>query len=210
MAGRPRKIASEYARYSTPEAILLAAEAVVSRRGPGHLKMNEIASEVGIESASVYNHFKGLDGVLSELISRSLKEQIALLDTMPDGLDAEAATVELCRRSVRFFATRPGIARLTISDFAEVHEKNPNAFDVNQKTIVELIDREADILRRNPGFSDLDRRRLGEISISRQAMTLMLLGISWINERETDEARIAEIATMVSDMILAYASKLEA
>lgn len=206
MAGRPRKIAEKYARYSTPEAIMLAAEELVALNGPGGLKMSDIASEVGIEAASIYNHYKGIGGVLSSLIARSLAEQIELRD-LPADLDAEEAIREYFLRSTRYFATRSGIARLTINDFAEVHHSDPNAFDRNEETIVRLIDGEAKILGRHPGFSHFSRSKLGEISVSGQAMILMLLGLTWINGKETDEPRIQEVATFVADMILSYADR---
>ncbi len=126
---------------------------------------------------------------------------------MPAGLDPESTIREYCLRCTRYFATRSGIARLSINDFAEVHGSNHNAFDENEKTIVKLIDGEAEILQRHPGFANLERPRLGEISLARQGMTLMLLGITWINGRETDETRIAQVAELVADMILAYADR---
>lgn len=185
---------------------MLAAEDLVARNGPGGLKMSDIATEVGIEAASIYNHYKGIGGVLNSLIARSLEEQIILRD-VPANLDAEAAIREYFLRSTRYFATRVGIARLTINDFAEVHQNSPNAFDNNEETIVKLIDGEAKILSRHSGFAQLNRSKLGEISISGQAMILMLLGITWINGRETDQHRIQEVATFTADMILAYADR---
>lgn len=185
---------------------MLAAEELVARNGPSGLKMNQVASEVGIESASIYNHYKGIGGVLNGLIARSLEEQIQLRD-LPDDLDADAAIREYLLRSTRYFATRSGIARLTINDFAEVHHANPNAFDSNEKTIVKLIDEEAKILRRHSGFARLSRAKLGEISISGQAMILMLLGVTWINGKETDAHRINEVASFTAEMILSYANK---
>ncbi|MES0880481.1 TetR/AcrR family transcriptional regulator [Roseibium sp. SCP14] len=207
MAGRPRKIAAEYAEYSTREAILIAAEELCGEQGPSGFKLREIARRVGIEPASIYNHFQGLGGILSALIEEALTRETALLD-FPEDLQGDAAIRELCLRSTRFFSERKGIVRLTLNDFAEVHDLEPNAFDKNEALIVHMLDLESEVIRRHLDLTGLSRRKLGEIAVSRRSMILSLLALTWLNKRETDAARVAEISDLASAFMLGLPSQL--
>ncbi len=208
MAGRPRKIAAEFAEYSTRDAILIAAEELCGEQGPSGFKLREIARRVGIEPASIYNHFQGLGGVLSTLINESLAEEEELL-TLPSEMRGEAAIRELILRTTRYFSARKGIVRLSLNDFAEVHEQVPNAFDVNEAQIIRILDLESALLADHLGLGKLGRRRLGEIATCHRAMVFTLLSMTWLNRRETDEARVQDIASLVSAFILGLPSQYE-
>lgn len=207
MAGRPRKIANEFKDYSTRDAILVAAEELCGTNGPSGLKLREIARRVGIEPASVYNHFKGLSGILTALIGEALEEEHKLL-VPPDGVQGADAIRALCLQSTRYLASRKGIVRLSLNDFAEVHDTNPNAFDDNEATIVAGLDVESELLAKHLGLGALGRRKLGQIAISRRSMILVLLSVTWLNGWEVDDNRISEISDLASAFLLGLPSQL--
>ena len=209
MVGKPRRISERYAAYSTPEAILLAAEELCGEQGVAGLKLREIARRVGIEPASVYNHFRGLDGVLAGVVERSLEAQIALLD-LPEELQGEAAIREMCLRSARYFTARKGVARLMLLDMAEVPNIKKGAFDVNEAGIVEMLDREAALLRRHLGLGHLGRPRLGQIATARAFMTISLLAQRWLNDWETGDTEAISIAELVSAFMLGLPGQVQA
>jgi AcrR family transcriptional regulator len=61
-------------RRRSPEAsrenILMAAEAILTARGPLHLKLTEVAAEAGVATATVLHHFGAIDGVQAALMER--------------------------------------------------------------------------------------------------------------------------------------------
>lgn len=207
MAGRPRKIAKEFEGHTTRDAILIAAEKLCGEQGPSGLKIREIARRVGIEPASIYNHFQGLSGVLSALIKGSILEQCELLK-LPEELQGEAAIREICIRTTRYMMERKGIVRLSLNDFAEVHIHDPNAFDENEALIVKYLDIESELISRHLGLGHLGRAKLGQIAIARHSMIMVYLSVTWLNNREVDEAREAEIIELVSALILGLPTQL--
>lgn len=209
MAGRPRKIADRYATHSTPDAILIAAEELCGEQGVSGLKLREIARRVGIEPASIYNHFRGLDGVLADVVSRAMETQLALLD-LPANLTKDAAIREWCLRSTRYFADRKGVARLVLLDLAEVKTVKETAFDVNENRIVEMIDKEAALLAEHLGIGHVGRPYLGKIALARTTMTISLLAQRWLNGWETEDPDIQEIAGIVSAFLLGLPGQISA
>lgn len=206
MAGRPRQISEEFENLTTRDAILQAAEELAASVGPSGMKIREIARRVGIEPASIYNHFKGLGGVLSTLIHESLAEEYDLLD-FPDDLIGEEAIREFNRRSTCYLAARKGIVSLSLNDFAEANSPGRIALDANEEGIVRGIDKEAEMFRKHLGLNAPDRAELGQIAIARRSMILVLLSMTWLNGREVDERREAEVAEIVSKFLLGLRSQ---
>ena len=184
-----------------------AAEEICGERGPSGLKLREIARRVGIEPASIYNHFSGLGGVLSAVVKQSLVEEAALLN-LPKELNGAAAIRELCFRTTTFLAQRKGIVRLALNDLAEVHDENPNAIDENEPQLVRLFDLEAALLAQHLKLGHLKRSKLGEIVVARRSMELTLLSLTWLNGREADEERIWEVSELVTAFMLGLPTQL--
>jgi len=207
MAGRPRKIAEEFQEYSTAEAILLAAERICGEEGLSAVKLREVARRVGIEPASIYNHYKGLDGVLSAVVVQALDIRAANLE-MPEGLVPREQIRLLCLRDAQFLADRKGIARMVLQDFAEVHDSKPNAFDLHEKRIVEILDMESAILAQL-FETPPPRARLGQIAMVRGNMIITLLAQRWMNGWDTGDADIEQIAELSSAFILGLPAGME-
>ena len=201
MVGKPQGIAKEFLGFSTKKAILEAAERLCGEVGPSKLKIREIARRVGIKPASIYNHYSGLDGVLTAVIRRSLEQEILVLEQL-QGQPSELKVRLLCLQMTEFYADRTGVVRLSLADFADVHIKEPNAFDHNKALIIRRIDLEAEILTQSLNLTHLSRKKLGEIVTSRRFMTMALLSLTWLNAQETDEARINEIAELAAAFVL--------
>lgn len=207
MVRRPQHIAEEYKDSTTYDAILDAAERLCGERGVGGLKLREVARRVGIEPPSVYNHFKGLDGILGALVQRALLDLMSFY-RMTNGLQGQAAIRELCVRSVSYMANRKGVARLILNDFAEVHEEK-NAFDRNEATLIRLYDLEAAFLTEHLGLGHLSRQQLGQIALARLSMTIVLLAQRWIAGKDPTEAQIEEIAQLVATFMQGLPDNIE-
>ena len=121
---------------------------------------------------------------------------------MPPELLGADAIREFCRRTVSYFAERPGMVRLSLNDLAEVHHESPNAFDENEDIIVRSIDREAKLFGQHLGLEELGRKKLGEIAVSHRSIVLVLLSLTWLNQRDADAARVDEITDLASTFLL--------
>jgi len=208
MVRRPQHIAEEYKDSTTYDAILDAAERLCGERGVGGLKLREVARRVGIEPPSIYNHFKGIDGILGALVQRALLDQMSFY-RMPDGLRGQAAMQELCLRSATYMANRKGVARLILNDFAEVHEEK-NAFDRNEATLIRLYDQESAFLTEHLGLGHVSRQQLGQIALARMSMTIVLLAQRWIAGKDPTEAQIREIAHLVATFMQGLPDNVDA
>lgn len=82
-----------------------------------------------------------------------------------------------------------------------------DAFDENEAIIVCGLDIEAELISRHLGLSKLGRKKLGQIAIARRSMILVFLSITWLNGKEVDEEREAEITDMVSAFLLGLQSQ---
>lgn len=200
MVGRPQKIAEVYKGFSTADAILHAAERLCGEQGVGGLKLREVARRVGIEPPSVYNHFKGIDGILAALVQRSILDQIEFYE-VPSGMQGHDAVRELCLRSAKYMAQRKGVARLILNDFAEVHG-DKNAFDENEEHLIRLYDRECAFLAKHLRLGDMSRKRLGQVALSRLSMIIVLLAQRWISGSDPAEEQVQEIADLVASFVI--------
>lgn len=206
MVGRPKDISKEYEGFTTRDAILDAAEKLAGQKGASGIKIREVARLVGIEPASIYKHFKGQGAILTALIGDSLAEEHLLLD-LPETLKGEAAIRELNRRTTHYLADKKGIVSLSLDDFAKAHDPTREAFDENEAVIVRGLDIESELLSHHLGLGALGREKLGKIAIARRSMILVFLSVEWLNGREVDEHRKAEIAEMVSMFLLGLPSQ---
>ncbi|MHC4109245.1 MAG: TetR/AcrR family transcriptional regulator, partial [Planctomycetota bacterium] len=100
----------------TPERILDAAELHFAARGFAGASMREIAGGVGLNPASLYNHFSSKQALYEAVLDRGLRPIFELLDTLhatdwsPESLDDETTTL-LTR-----LAQRPHLARLIVHE----------------------------------------------------------------------------------------------
>src|SRR6185369_17953349 len=76
---------------STREAILAAAERIVSRGGEDALSIRELCARVGVTAPTVYHHFGDKDGLLAEVVDACFAEFDQALVAGPQPSDPVAA-----------------------------------------------------------------------------------------------------------------------
>ncbi|MFT4572145.1 MAG: AcrR family transcriptional regulator [Hyphomicrobiaceae bacterium] len=100
----------------TRERILDAAEVLFADRGFAGAAVRDIAGAVGLNAASLYNHFGGKDELYEAVLDRGLRPVFELLEQIrADGDNAEN-DLESVERLVRHFARNPQLARLIHHD----------------------------------------------------------------------------------------------
>lgn len=78
---------------TTRELILHAALRLFSERGYEGVSMRDLASEVGIRAASIYNHFSGKEDIFNCLLAEMENRYVKIIEILniPDGDPREAA-----------------------------------------------------------------------------------------------------------------------
>ena len=113
---RDPKPRPEITSTSTSERILDAAEFLFADRGFAGAGMRDIANSVGLNPASLYNHFESKQVLYERVLERGLRPIFELLDALrdsdwsPESLDHETNTL-LAR-----LARRPHMARLIVHE----------------------------------------------------------------------------------------------
>jgi len=93
---RKRRPAAE-----TKAEILSVAEAMVAARGPGMLRLDEVAEAVGISRQAVLHHFGSREGLLREVVGRAwlgLFSELGDLGEASSGVDLIDRVDEVARR----------------------------------------------------------------------------------------------------------------
>lgn len=200
MAGKPKKRAEEFKDLSTPDAIRIAAEKLCGELGVPHVKLRQIAKRVGVEPASVYNHYKGLNAVLAAVVKHSLIELIEIYRAAAEH-EPRRAIRELCYSSTAFFAERIGITRLFIYDMADVD--GSAAFNVNEELIEQLMTIEIGILK---DFSSVDcnDEEYYEMVLARFGMVLTQVSSRWLYKQQLDDSERDKIAGTMEKFMMRY------
>ena len=105
-----RRAAKEPA--STREAILAAAERIVSRGGEDALSIRELCARVGVTAPTVYHHFGDKDGLLAEVVDACFAEFDRALVAGPLPSDPVAALAWGFDRYVAYGVAHPAHYRL--------------------------------------------------------------------------------------------------
>jgi AcrR family transcriptional regulator len=97
---------------STREAILAAAERIVSRGGEDALSIRELCARVGVTAPTVYHHFGDKDGLLAEVVDACFAEFDRALVAGPLPSDPVAALAWGLDRYVAYGVAHPAHYRL--------------------------------------------------------------------------------------------------
>jgi AcrR family transcriptional regulator len=132
-AARKRRTSDE-----AREAILDAAEGMLREVGPGGIRLQEVAKEVGVSHPTVLHHFGSREGLLQAVVERALRSvQEGLFEAVQEVddtkgvsamIDAVAQRLKEDGRARTFLwlalaGYGPGVTGLHIKPFAEVvHE----------------------------------------------------------------------------------------
>jgi len=97
---------------TTRERILDSAEHLFAEKGLAGTAVRDIAAGVGLNAASLYNHFDGKEGLYEAVLERGLRPILELVSELV-GEDATADTDERALdRVVLHLAQRPNLAKL--------------------------------------------------------------------------------------------------
>jgi len=122
---------------STAELVLARAVALFSTAGFEGTSMRQIASAVGIQPASLYNHYSSKEEILWAIVQRSLD---TILTGQERALASEASTVErlraFVRMHIRFHAEENASARVVNSNLSSLSKRH-YALTVKKRAIYE-------------------------------------------------------------------------
>jgi AcrR family transcriptional regulator len=95
---------------STPDRILDAAEALFAERGFNGTSVRDIASSVGLNPASLYNHFANKEALYEAVLARGIRPLVELLERAAESPELEAG--EIIEAVMDHLATTPHLPRL--------------------------------------------------------------------------------------------------
>lgn len=97
---------------TTRERILDAAEQVFAEKGLGAAPVRDIAGRVGLNPASLYNHFAGKEELYEAVLERGLTPVLEMLSDLMSGTRTRDREELVMDRVVRHFAASPNLAKL--------------------------------------------------------------------------------------------------
>lgn len=117
MASRDKRKKKLRAKQSTRELIILEAERLIADKGVDGLRLSEIADLVGIQRPSIYTHFSGRSGVLTQVISRAITDMSSDFQ-----IDEDHEPLDNIRKGARALTLRlvahPAHVRILLLDFS--------------------------------------------------------------------------------------------
>lgn len=97
---------------TTRERILDAAEQVFAEKGLGAAPVRDIAGRVGLNPASLYNHFAGKEELYEAVLERGLTPVLEMLSDLLAGERTRDREERAIDRVVMHFASSPNLAKL--------------------------------------------------------------------------------------------------
>jgi AcrR family transcriptional regulator len=94
------------------ELILDAAEALFAERGFAGVSVRDIAGEVGVTAASLYNHFPSKDALYVAVLERGIRPVFELLAARREEPPGPDASEQIVAAVTELFASRPHLPRL--------------------------------------------------------------------------------------------------
>lgn len=95
---------------STPDRILDAAEALFAERGFNGTSVRDIASSVGLNPASLYNHFANKEALYEAVLARGIRPLVEVLERAAESEEIEAGAI--IQAVMDHLATTPHLPRL--------------------------------------------------------------------------------------------------
>ncbi|RPJ46632.1 MAG: TetR/AcrR family transcriptional regulator [Betaproteobacteria bacterium] len=135
------------------EAILDAVNGLLSDKGYDLMTMEDVAAAVGVAKGSLYKHFSSKEKLAAAVLSRLLRETLAVLDAMPADWPAVRKLEEILRWSLQH-RLRGGVPHL------------PSTSRALQRSLILNLEYVALALRVNKRFHTLvaAARRAGDIA----------------------------------------------
>jgi len=112
MTTSPMEMAATADVRTTRERILDAAEQVFAEKGLGAAPVRDIAARVGLNPASLYNHFAGKEELYEAVLERGLTPVMQMLSELLVGQRTTDEDDLAIDKVVRHFAASPNLAKL--------------------------------------------------------------------------------------------------
>lgn len=100
------------ATAATRERILDAAEALFAENGLAGTAVRDIARDVGLTAASLYNHFAGKQELYEAVLDRGVRPLIEMMQDIPAQDHTMSARVALIEAIMKHLGARPHLPRL--------------------------------------------------------------------------------------------------
>ncbi len=97
---------------ATRERILDAAEALFAENGMAGTAVRDIARDVGLTAASLYNHFSGKQELYEAVLERGVRPLIEMMQQVPQDDGTMDARVDLIEAIMSHLGRRPHLPRL--------------------------------------------------------------------------------------------------
>ena len=125
---------------STRELILDIAEQEIAIHGVEGLRLKDIAVQVGVQLPSLYAHFAGRKELLEALADRLMDDLILVYKGL-EGLPPREALLASADRTIEFYLTHRGYARMLLADFPTPYDHSYfNKTNVKIAEVLTMID----------------------------------------------------------------------
>ena len=165
--------------------LLVAAETVLAREGPGGLTVRAVAAEAGIAPMGVYNHLKSKDGLTEALLVRGFDRLRAAVEPgdEPDMLD------RLCNAQLRYrdFALANPHLYAMMFENAVPHKRSLPAFSEHAAAAFTTLVRNVELAAATGAITAPEPRAAAQQiwSAVHGAVTLELKGLMQVPDPET-------------------------
>jgi AcrR family transcriptional regulator len=183
-------------QVSRKEQIIKIAEKLFMEKGFMATSMRDIASELGIEAASLYSHIKSKDEILETICFRMADQFLLAIEDINDVyFDSEEKLRSLVRMHVRILTSDLNASAVFLHEWRHLNEprltefkKLRNRYENEFKTIIRFGEDE----------------NIFETVDEKFAVLTILSTLNWITEWYKPEGRMTadEIAKNLSDFIM--------
>ncbi len=156
-------------RRSTRDRILDVAVELFAEKGFVGAAMRDIAGGVGINAASLYNHFAGKEQIYEAVLERDLAPVIELLGQIASAPETDLSDYEAADRVVEHFAEHPHVPKLIYHDALAGGEQLSHLLERSVDAFV------APALRALEKGTDADGADVGEVEWSSEELPLLVV-----------------------------------
>jgi AcrR family transcriptional regulator len=134
---KPARPAAPYHHGNLREALLTAADTVLTERGAHGITLREVAKAAGVSHAAPYHHFSSLNDLLAAVAEREFMALAAVLERAAASGSAREKFLAIADAYVRFARSRPAQYRLMFGplmahkqDYPGMRQAGERAFGV--------------------------------------------------------------------------------
>jgi len=112
-------------RADARQAILDAAEKLLTEQGAGGFSMRQLAAECGCTAASIYHYFSDKPGLIATVLDTRLEQLVGELLALPPSPDAVVTVREISKEFALFAQHNPGHYQLLVEQERDNAEESP-------------------------------------------------------------------------------------